>query len=1236
MSETILDRSADRSAGHDSPSDALPERMADRIANLSPAKLRLLMRHLAAQRGETVAEPPELVRRDGDGPLPLSFSQQRLWFLDQLEPGSTAYALPSALRLSGRLDRAALAAALARLVARHEVLRATFEERDGAPVQRFHAPGAHPASRPRLPLVDASGLAAGRASALAAELARRDARRPFDLARGPLFRNLLVRLGDAAGGEHVLLQNLHHIVSDGWSRTLLVRDMAATYDALRRGAEPRLPALEVGYGDFCQWQRRWLQGEALDGMLGYWRRQLDGAPPELPLPTDRPRQARRSGAGAVAERPLPAALMAGLEELGRRHGATPFMTLLAGLASLFHRYTGATDLVLGSPIANRQDRRLEGVVGFFVNNLVLRLDAAGDPAFGELLRRVRETALAAYAHQDLPFDKLVEELAPERAPGRQPLFQGMFMLENVPPGRLELAGLVFEPVPADSGAAKFDWIFAVERDGAAPEVDGAGEAGGWRLRVEYSSELFDRATVERWIDHLQRLLAAAVEAPETRLSRLPLLSASEQRRLLAEWNRPAERQGSAGPSLVDLFAARAAERPGAPAISDGGRRTSYGELADRAWALAAELRRRGVRRGDRVALLVDRSAAQVAALLGVLAAGAAYVPLDPQAPPGRLADTLDDAAPALLVAGGEAADRLRDGGDLAAAAAGIEVVEIAAQSLGERAAFRRRGPPVFPRRAVRSGSTSGGPPADAATARPAVPLDGDDLAYVIYTSGSTGRPKGVGVSHRDVVRLLAATEPWFGFGAGDVWTLFHSYAFDFSVWELWGALACGGRLVVVPYLVSRSPGDFLRLLRDEGSRCSTRRRPPSASSSPPRSRRRVEAAEVEAAAGGTSQSQSPPLALRWVIFGGEALDAAALAPWVERHGDGTAGGGPRLVNMYGITETTVHVTYQPLDAAAVAAAVERAAAGAAPQGDVGVPIPDLQVHLLDRAGNLVPVGVAGEIHVGGAGLARGYLGRPALTAGRFVPDPFAAVPGRRLYRSGDLARRRADGHLLYLGRIDHQVQVRGFRVELGEIEAVLAEHPAVAAAVVLAEDGDGGPRLTAYVVPAAGTPPVVEEVRAALAARLPDYMLPAAFAVVDALPLNHNGKVDRAALAGLATRRLGLGVEPVAPRTPLEETLCRLWAEVLERPLEEIGVHHDFFHLGGHSLLATRLVSRLRAELGVELPLATFFAGPTVAGLAEALEVVRWVAGTAVDGADASADAASAHGPGGDFEEGEL
>jgi len=1214
MSETILDRSADRG----SPSDALPERMADRIANLSPAKLRLLMRHLAAQRGETVAEPPELVRRDGDGPLPLSFSQQRLWFLDQLEPGSTAYALPSALRLRGRLDRAALAAALARLVARHEVLRATFEERDGAPVQRFHAPGTHPASRPRLPLVDASGLAADRASSLAAALARRDARRPFDLARGPLFRNLLVRLGDADGGEHVLLQNLHHIVSDGWSRTLLVRDMAAAYDALRRGAEPRLPALEVGYGDFCLWQRRWLRGEALDGMLGYWRRQLDGAPPELPLPTDRPRQARRSGAGAVAESPLPAALMAGLEELGRRHGATAFMTLLAGLASLLHRYTGATDLVLGSPIANRQDRRLEGVVGFFVNNLVLRLDAAGDPAFGELLRRVRETALAAYAHQDLPFDKLVEELAPERAPGRQPLFQGMFMLENVPPGRLELAGLVFEPVAADSGAAKFDWIFAVERDGAAD----AGSEGGWRLRVEYSAELFDRATVERWIDHLQRLLAAAVDAPETRLSRLPLLSASERRRLLAGWNRPAERRRGAGPSLVDLFAARAAERPGAPAISDGGRRTSYGELAARAWALAAELRRRGVRRGDRVALLVDRSAAQVAAILGVLAAGAAYLPLDPQAPPGRLADTLDDAAPALLVAGGEAAGRLRLGGDLAAVAAGIEVVEIATQ------------PPGEPLVAVGvSGGAPGGPPADAASARPAVPLDGDDLAYVIYTSGSTGRPKGVGVSHRAVVRLLTATAPWFGFGAGDVWTLFHSYAFDFSVWELWGALAGGGRLVVVPHLVSRSPGDFLRLLRDEG--VTVLNQTPSAFRQLVAAE--VEVAEVEAAAGGAS----PPLALRWVIFGGEALDAAALAPWVERHGDGTADGGPRLVNMYGITETTVHVTYQPVDAAAVAAAVERAAAGAAPEGDVGVPIPDLQVHLLDRAGNPVPVGVAGEIHVGGAGLARGYLGRAARTAGRFVPDPFAAVPGRRLYRSGDLARRRADGHLLYLGRIDHQVQVRGFRVELGEIEAVLAEHPAVAAAVVLAEDGDDGPRLTAYVVAAAGAPPVVEEVRAALAARLPDYMLPAAFAVVDALPLNHNGKVDRAALAGLATTRLGLGAEPVAPRTPLEETLCRLWAEVLDRPPEEIGVHHDFFHLGGHSLLATRLVSRLRAELGVELPLATFFAAPTVAGLAEALEVVRWVAGTAVDGTavDGTAvdgAAAAADRAGGDFEEGEL
>ncbi|HEY0555761.1 MAG TPA: amino acid adenylation domain-containing protein, partial [Thermoanaerobaculia bacterium] len=678
--------------------------------------------------------------------------------------------------------------------------------------------------------------------------------------------------------------------------------------------------------------------------------------------------------------------------------------------------------------------------------------------------------------------------------------------------RVELDGLTLESVRLPERRAQLDLTLL-----AAEDPD-----GGLGVSLEFNADLFDGGTAERMLGHLRTLLEGALAAPETPVRHLPLLTPAERRQLLAEWN-PAP--AAAGPrralrhSLHNRFEAQVDRAPEAVALSFGDERLTYGELEAGANRLAHHLQDRGVRPGDRVALLLERSAEMVVAILAVLKAGAAYVPVDPTYPAERIAFTLEDSGAALV----------------------LRVDDLAGEAVDRQS-----------------------------RERPALAVDPELPAYVIYTSGSTGRPKGVVVTHANADRLLTATDAWFGFGADDVWTLFHSYAFDFSVWEIWGALLYGGRLVVVPYWTSRSPEGFYRLLRDE--RVTVLNQTPSAF------RQLLWAEETEL--GGAA----PELSLRWVIFGGEALEPASLAPWFARHGDAR----PRLINMYGITETTVHVTWRPVLAADLDGGSR-----------IGRPIPDLAVYLLDANLEAVPVGVPGEIHVGGAGLAQGYLNRPDLTAGRFIPDPFATAPGARLYRSGDLARRLPDGDLEYLGRIDSQVKIRGFRVELGEIEAALAAHPGVREAVVVARDGGQGDerRLAAYVVPA-GVP--AAELRAFLRETLPDFMVPTAFVGLDALPLSPTGKIDRRALPE-PEEAAG---EPAAAgfRTPVEEMLAGVVAEVLG--VERVGPHDDFFALGGHSLLATRLLARVSRLFGVDLPVSSVFQYPTVASLAERIAAV--------------------------------
>ncbi|WP_189267314.1 non-ribosomal peptide synthase/polyketide synthase [Streptomyces fuscichromogenes] len=1049
---------------------------------------------------------PALGRRERPETVPLSFAQRRLWFLHRMEGPSATYNIPLTLRLSGDLDRRALEAALADVAERHESLRTVFPTVDGVPCQRVLDPEE---ARPRLRMTELGERE------LPERLARA-ARYGFDLAEEPPLHAELFQL---AAEEHVLLLVVHHIAGDGWSTGPLSRDLTAAYAARAEGAKPEWSPLPVQYADYALWQRELLgdgsdQDSLLNSQLDYWRGQLSDLPEQVELPFDRPRPAAMSYRGAHLPVRIDAELHQGLGALARDGGASLFMVLQAGLAALLGKLGAGTDVPVGAPIAGRTDEAADDMVGLFVNTLVLRTDLSGDPSFTELLGRVRTDALAAYAHQDLPFEHLVEALNPARSLAHHPLFQTMLTLQNAPLATFDLPGLRVATGLVHTGTAKCDLTFILAEQPGADGLSGV---------VEYSTDLFDEATVTGIVERWLRLLRAVAADPARRIGQVDVLSADELRALL-----PAPTGLSEAPSessLTALFERQVRANPAAVALTDGEVTLTYGELNARANRLAHALIDRGVGPEQRVALALPRSADQVVAVLAVLKAGAAYLPVDPQYPPARIAYLLQDARPTLLVTTSKT-------GDLP----GADPVD---------------------RLLLDTADLDGLPDTD-----PEVPLGPGHAAYVIHTSGSTGNPKGVVVTHRNVVRLFDATERQFGFRADDVWTLFHSYAFDFSVWELWGPLLHGGRLVVVDHETSRSPGRFLELLARE--RVTVLNQTPSAFY-------QLMQADAE---------HPRELALRTVVFGGEALEHARLASWYERHPDDA----PRLVNMYGITETTVHVTYAALDRAGTAG------------GDIGTAVADLRTYVLDAHLRPVAPGVPGELYVAGAGLARGYLNRPGLTAARFVADPFGP-PGSRMYRSGDVVRRAADGGLRYVGRADQQVKVRGFRIELGEIEAALAAHPGVAQVAVLArQERADDTRLAAYLVPAAGTAPSPTELRAHLRERLPEYMVPSAFVVLDALPLTANGKLDHRALpapdlAPAATAR--------APRTPQEQILCELFAEVLG--VASAGVEDGFFDLGGHSLLATRLAARIRATLGVEMPLRTLFEAPTPAGLAAAL-----------------------------------
>jgi amino acid adenylation domain-containing protein/non-ribosomal peptide synthase protein (TIGR01720 family) len=831
------------------------------------------------------------------------------------------------------------------------------------------------------------------------------------------------------------------------------------------------------------------------------------------------------GAHQVLE--LGAALSEAVKSFSQREVLTLFMTLLAAFKALLYRYSGQDEIIIGSPIANRNRVEIEGLVGFFVNTLVLRTDLSGNPRFRELIDRVREVALEASAHQDLPFEKLVDELQPERDLSRTPLFQVVFVMQNTPRQALELPGLTLTPLEVEGETTKFDLILAIRET-----------AAGLLGQVSYNTDLFEDSTISRLLGHYRTLLAAAVARPDLRLSNLPLLTEAERHQLLA-WN-SGQAVYPVGNCLHQLFEAEVERRPDSIAVVCEGERLTYAQLNERANKVAHHLRRLGVGPDVLVGLCMERSLNLVVAILGILKAGGAYLPLDLAYPKERLAFMLADSHALVLLTEEPLLERLPQ----------HQAQVICLDADWERVARESA--------ANLSNET-----------RP------ENLAYVIYTSGSTGKPKGVLVNHANVVRLFAATQDWYQFDETDVWTLFHSYAFDFSVWELWGALLYGGRLVVVPYLMSRSPEAFYELLREE--QVTVLNQTPSAF------RQLIQAEETAAGA----SSRAGELALRLVIFGGEALELQSLKPWFERHGDQR----PQLVNMYGITETTVHVSYRPVWIADLKESKGSVIGGA---------IPDLKVYVLDAQLNPVPIGVAGEMYVGGAGVARGYLDRPELTAERFVPDPYSKEPGARLYKTGDLARYLADGDLEYLGRIDHQVKLRGFRIELGEIEAVLAQHPAIREVAVLAqEDKPDQKRLVAYLVVKQAMAPSVSELRDFLKVKLPEYMVPAAFVLLDALPLTENGKLDRRALPAPEMTRPELGEDYVAPRNETEAVLAQVWASVLG--LERVGVRDNFFELGGDSILSIQIIARAN-QAGLRLTPKQIFQYQTIAELAAVAE----------------------------------
>ena len=1042
--------------------------------------------------------------------FPLSFAQQRLWFLEQMEPVSHVYNVAAAFRITGRLNVAVLERSLNEIVRRHEVLRTCFSSVEGTPVQAIT-----PALRLRVPVIDLSSIPKREVEAV--RLATEEARLPFDLAQAPMLRVSLLRLG---GQEHVLLLTMHHIISDGWSLEIFFRELSALYRAFSQEKPSPLPDLSIQYTDFARWQRQWLQGDTLENQLRYWKQQLKGVPSLLQLPTDRPRPAVQSFRGARQSVVLPKTLTDALYTLSRREEGTLFMMLLAAFQVLLYRYTGQEDIVVGSPIANRNRRESEELIGFFVNTLLLRADLSGNPTFRELLSRVREIALEAYEHQDLPFEKLVEELQPERDLGRNPLFQVMFLLLKDPVSDLELSGLTLSLLKVDRGTSKFDLTLHM--------IEGK---EGLKGIFEYNTDLFDDATIARMLGHWQTLLESIVADPGRRLLDLPILTEEERHQSLLEWN-DTKRDYPKDKRIHELFEAQVERTPEAVAAVFEDKHLTYRELNHRANQLAHYLRKLGIGAEVLVGICMERSLEMVVALLGILKAGGAYVPLDPDYPKERVEFMLNDARVPVVVTRQRWVEKLLPR-ELKAVRLDVDSEIIDRQS--------------------EKNLISGAEP--------------ENPAYVIYTSGSTGTPKGVLIEHRQIVNYVKAFLDLCGLENGASFAMIQPLSVDASQSVIFPPLISGGSLYVVPDEVALDARSFCEYFQH---------RPIDL----------LKIAPSHFAVLLASPHSKYILPRKRLVLGGEACNWSLIEAVRTMNPDCV------IINHYGPTETTVGV---------VAYKVQEGDNGQrSTTVPLGRPMANTQIYTLDSHLKIVPIGVCGEIYVGGAGLARGYLNRPDLTAANFVPNPFSDQAGARLYKTGDFGRYLPDGNIEFLGRTDQQVKIRGFRVEPGEIEAALRQYPPVAQVVVAARtDAAGDQRLVAYLVAEQEQLPTTQELRNFLCQKLPDYMIPSSFVFLDALPRTPHGKVDRQALPAPAQIQVVPGGGFTTPRNGAEQVLAEIWTEVLG--LERVSIHDNFFELGGHSLKAMQLASKISAAMRIELSVKLLFMHPTIAELARVL-----------------------------------